>query len=170
MTIKERLKFFVKYTKMSERHFCITLNLSPGYINSMSKSIQPDKLNSISARFPELNIGWLMTGEGEMLKNESQNGITGNGNVHIGGYSRGKISVNDTILVGNNNGGSIRINSKNSHLKPSNETELTECILCQEKEKLIQNLERQLQTNAELLKAKDAIISEKERLITILLK
>ena len=34
----------------------------------MRVSIQPDRLKSIAICFPELNTGWLITGEGEMLK------------------------------------------------------------------------------------------------------
>lgn len=36
----------------------------------MRVSIQPDKLKSIAINFPRLDIGWLLTGEGSMLKNE----------------------------------------------------------------------------------------------------
>lgn len=36
----------------------------------MRVSIQPDKLKSIAINFPKLDIGWLLTGEGSMLKNE----------------------------------------------------------------------------------------------------
>ncbi len=42
-------------------------NLS-GYVNNIRVSIQPDKITSIALHFPELNTGWLLTGEGEMLK------------------------------------------------------------------------------------------------------
>ncbi|MEG1540263.1 MAG: S24 family peptidase, partial [Muribaculaceae bacterium] len=31
----------------------------------------PDKVTEISKKFPQLNTGWLMTGEGEMLKNNA---------------------------------------------------------------------------------------------------
>lgn len=40
----------------------------------MRKSIQPDKVEKISASFPDLNVEWLMTGEGSMLR--SQQGIS----------------------------------------------------------------------------------------------
>lgn len=46
--------------------------LSTGYVGNMRVSIQPDKINNIAHIFPELNTGWLLTGEGEMLK-ESEN-------------------------------------------------------------------------------------------------
>jgi len=68
MSVKERIKAFIKYKKLSDRAFCIGVGLSPTYVSSMKVSIQPDKVNKIAVCFPELNTGWLMTGEGEMLK------------------------------------------------------------------------------------------------------
>lgn len=68
MSVKERLIEFVKYKGMSNSEFCRRIGVSNAFISSMVKSIQPDKLKSIALRFPELNTGWLMTGEGDMLK------------------------------------------------------------------------------------------------------
>lgn len=39
----------------------------------MRKGLGYDKLEQISISFPELNIGWLLTGEGSMLKDENSN-------------------------------------------------------------------------------------------------
>jgi hypothetical protein len=69
MTVKERLILFVRHKKMSIRKFELTCGLSLGYINNIRVSIQPDKVTRIADCFPDLNTGWLMTGEGEMLKN-----------------------------------------------------------------------------------------------------
>lgn len=68
MSVKERLVEFVKYVGISNSEFCRRIGVSNAFISSMVKSIQPDKLQSITLNFPELNTGWLMTGEGEMLK------------------------------------------------------------------------------------------------------
>lgn len=38
----------------------------------MRKSIQPDKISNIAAVYPDLNTGWLLTGEGEMLRTTGQ--------------------------------------------------------------------------------------------------
>lgn len=72
MSVKQRVKEFVMYKKMSDRQFSLSIGVSAGYINSISKSIQPDVMNSISALYPDLNIGWLLTGEGEMLKDNTE--------------------------------------------------------------------------------------------------
>lgn len=67
MSVKERLIEFVKHKGISNSEFCRRIGVSNAFISSMVKSIQPDKLQSIALNFPELNTGWLMTGEGEML-------------------------------------------------------------------------------------------------------
>lgn len=68
MTVKERLKQFITYKGISVRSFERDCGLSYGYVNNMRVSIQPDKITSIASQFPELNTGWLLTGEGEMLR------------------------------------------------------------------------------------------------------
>ena len=68
MTVKERLKSFIDYKKISVRSFERQCHLSYGYVNNIRVSIKTDKITSIALHFPELNTGWLLTGEGEMLK------------------------------------------------------------------------------------------------------
>lgn len=72
MTVKERLKEFINYKRMSVRSFETKCGLSYGYIANMRVSMQPEKITSIAEQFPELNTGWLLTGEGSMLKNSEQ--------------------------------------------------------------------------------------------------
>lgn len=66
--VKQRLKAFIKHEGLSIRQFCLKIGVSPAFVANIVKSIQPDRVNSISNQFPDLNIGWLLTGEGEMLK------------------------------------------------------------------------------------------------------
>jgi len=75
MSVKERLVAFIKFKNISVRKFENTCGLSYGYVNNMRVSIQPDKVTNIAKQFPELNTGWLLTGEGEMLiKTSEENG------------------------------------------------------------------------------------------------
>lgn len=67
-TIKQRLKDFILYKGITTREFERTCKLSYGYVANIRVSIQPDKVMSISERYSDLNAGWLMTGEGEMLR------------------------------------------------------------------------------------------------------
>lgn len=83
--IKERLIEFIASQKMSINKFEKECGLSTGYIKNMRKSVSPDKLQSIVQKFPELNPGWLMAGEGNMLKNSvnvsgDNSGVVVNGN------------------------------------------------------------------------------------------
>lgn len=71
MTVKERLIKYIKSKGMSTREFCRHIGVSETYVNSMRSSMQPDKLIKITHLFPDLNAEWLLTGDGEMLKNNS---------------------------------------------------------------------------------------------------
>lgn len=76
MSVKERLKEYLYSKNISIRQFTIAIGVSPSYVNNINKSIQPDKIDSITNRYPDLNTGWLLTGEGEMLKSEEKSIIT----------------------------------------------------------------------------------------------
>lgn len=69
MSVKQRIIEFAKTQERSVRAFEIKAGLTVGYINAIRVSIQPDKLKCIASHYPNLNTGWLLTGEGEMLKN-----------------------------------------------------------------------------------------------------
>jgi phage repressor protein C with HTH and peptisase S24 domain len=72
-SVKQRLISFLKHEKISQRAFEISVDLSNGYVNNINKSIQPDKVQRITLRYPNLNTGWLLTGDGEMLKESKIN-------------------------------------------------------------------------------------------------
>ena len=59
---------FIKQKQISVNSFEKSVGLSTGYVKNISKSIQPEKVQRISQIYPDLNAGWLLTGEGEMLK------------------------------------------------------------------------------------------------------
>lgn len=68
MSVKDRLKLFISSLNITNQKFEIECGLSNGYIANMRKGVGDDALERISNRYPELNRGWLLTGEGEMLK------------------------------------------------------------------------------------------------------
>ena len=68
MDVKSRIKKFLKYNKITATSFEKSINASNGYINSISKSIGLDKMDLILEKYPRLNLEWLLTGKGEMLK------------------------------------------------------------------------------------------------------
>ncbi|MDD3479988.1 MAG: hypothetical protein PHI42_06350 [Paludibacteraceae bacterium] len=71
-TVKQRLIEFLTYKKIGQKKFAETCGLSSGYVNAIRKSIQPDKINRIAMQFPDLNTGWLLTGNGEMLNVDTE--------------------------------------------------------------------------------------------------
>lgn len=70
--VKDRLKQFIMFKNISTREFERQIGVSYGFIGNMSKSTSPDKVIKISHQFPELNMTWLLTGEGEMLRTDSR--------------------------------------------------------------------------------------------------
>lgn len=72
MAVRERVVQFIANQNISTREFERRCNLSNGYIKGIKHSILPDKLRNITLQFPNLNTVWLLTGEGEMLKNSGQ--------------------------------------------------------------------------------------------------
>ena len=70
-SVKERLVEFIKYKRISQRKFQETAMISNGFVSNIKKSIASDTIMKISKAYPELNIDWLLEGEGEMIKNVS---------------------------------------------------------------------------------------------------
>lgn len=101
--VKERLIAFINYLGMSKNAFENACGLSTRYVSNISASVSPDKLKQISLKFPELNVEWLLTGQGDMLRKKLSTStisgditVNGNGNTNIG---HGNTYINDT---GNN--------------------------------------------------------------------
>lgn len=68
-TVKSRLYTYLSKKNIRVGQFCKSIGVSPSFVSSMRKSIQPDKIKSIALLYPDLNTTWLLTGEGEMLTN-----------------------------------------------------------------------------------------------------
>lgn len=74
----DRLMQFIKYSGLSARKFDLSIGASNGYTLRMSKnraSIGSDVLENILKAYPDLNVVWLLTGEGPMLKSQEQEEI-----------------------------------------------------------------------------------------------
>ncbi|MCM1484055.1 MAG: hypothetical protein NC043_06945 [Muribaculaceae bacterium] len=82
MTVKERLVAFMQHKKIGQRKFEMAVGLSNGYVNSLRNAPGADKLQMIINTFPELNINWLLTGEGEMLKSRPESNAREVGGVY----------------------------------------------------------------------------------------
>ena len=96
-TVKERIISFIEFKKISLRGFEARCGLSNGYLRQLRNSPTADKVEMILSAFPELRREWLMTGEGEMLKDSSTNvgEISGNENT---------VGMTVTQTIGENSG------------------------------------------------------------------
>ena len=68
MTIKDRIKAFCKEEGITVTAFENSINVSNGYVNAISKNVGPDKLEAIVEKYSKINLEWLLTGRGPMLK------------------------------------------------------------------------------------------------------
>ena len=69
--VKERLISYLNYKGVSYSEFGRIIGVSNAYVTSIRKSIQPDKIQGIALNYQDLNINWLLTGEGSMLREEN---------------------------------------------------------------------------------------------------
>lgn len=67
MGVKDRLTEFLTYKNIGQAKFAGIVGLSKGYVNNIVNTIGPKAKPKIEAAFPDLNIDWLLSGEGEML-------------------------------------------------------------------------------------------------------
>lgn len=72
MSVKERLKEYLIHKNLRINYFEKSIGASNSFVNNIRVSISPDKLESIANIYKDLNITWLLTGEGEMIKMEGR--------------------------------------------------------------------------------------------------
>lgn len=68
--MKERIRRVMEYAQMSQQDFAVRLGISPASLSSIfTGRTNPtnNHVNAVHVAFPEININWLMFGEGEMI-------------------------------------------------------------------------------------------------------
>ncbi len=68
MNTKERLLEYLKHLGIGQNAFENSIGVSVAYISKLKGSIGSEILAKIKRTYPELSIDWLITGEGEMLR------------------------------------------------------------------------------------------------------
>lgn len=100
MSLRERVILFIEHENLNKAEFERLVGLSNDAVSKMTDNTRKSTLDKISNVFPELNIAWLKTGEGEMLKTGDVN-IKGNSNIANTGLIGGGVSstsLNDRIV------------------------------------------------------------------------
>lgn len=67
MSVKKRLEEFCEYRKISIGGFCREAKISNSYFNNVRGEMGPVIKGRIKDAYKDLNLEWLLTGEGEML-------------------------------------------------------------------------------------------------------
>mgnify|MGYP003470234304 CR=1 FL=1 len=91
-TVKERLSEYLKAKRITKAEFGRSIGVSASYVTSMRDngraSIGVEKIERIRQRYPDLNIEWLLTGEGNMLNDVGiSQSVNGNDNVTLAGHN-----------------------------------------------------------------------------------
>ena len=71
-TIIERISYYLEKKGITAYRFCKDLGFSNGFLDK-HREITTDKYANILGYYPDLNPQWLLTGEGEMLKDNIPN-------------------------------------------------------------------------------------------------
>jgi hypothetical protein len=67
MNAKERLRKFVEYKGLGRNRFEETVGISSGYLSTKSPSVGSEIIDKIVRVYHDLNIEWLITGNGKMI-------------------------------------------------------------------------------------------------------
>jgi SOS-response transcriptional repressor LexA len=71
MSAKERLLVYLDYLVLGQNAFEKKVGVAIGYISHNKGSFGSSVVQKISTTYPELNMEWLLYGDGQMLKGES---------------------------------------------------------------------------------------------------
>jgi len=109
-TTKERLYIFLKFKNLKAAAFERACGLSNGFCSKVNSSITEGSIRLIQNAFPELNIDWLRTGEGEMIvKPQETNNISAMMTMMQQMLSLGRTNADANLL----NAEANKLNAKN---------------------------------------------------------
>ena len=97
-TVKQRLIEYLGYKGVGQVKFAKNVGLSNGFVHNIVNSIQPKTIDKITKYYTDLNAAWLLTGEGEMLKDPALHKATPCENGNILYYPNVDGSMGDTTF------------------------------------------------------------------------
>lgn len=96
-SLQDRLQQFLLKLDIPMRQFERDCGIGQGLGSKLSIKSYATTFNRIATAYPQLNIDWLKTGNGEMLKQTSGDYIQQKGKINVGKVS-GSVSVGDSQL------------------------------------------------------------------------
>jgi hypothetical protein len=139
--MKERLIEFLSYLKIGQTKFEEKVGLSRGFVNNIGENITSAPLKKIMEKHPELNINWLKTGEGKMIKPISQ---------------QNKVNANNGIVGIQGDGNNIT----NNDISAIKELMMPIYSLMEDKDEQIDKLNEHVAGIINILKSKDEQINK----------
>lgn len=102
MSDKDRIKKFLEYKHISKNKFYSQTGLSIGFLDSGS-SLGVDKARIIINTYPDINLNWLILGEGDMLRSDAdtQEQVAAAEPTTVGGIPLIPIEAMAGVLSGN---------------------------------------------------------------------
>ena len=97
MSLQERIVKFIEFKGLSVQSFERQCGLSNGSVSKMTDNTRFRTLEKISNVYPDLNISWLRTGEGDMLHEAESTGSQNTKDHHIGHTGVGKAADEVTV-------------------------------------------------------------------------
>jgi len=97
-SIKTRIELLIEKLDMSSRQFSLTVSTSDSFARNIKDNIGSDKIRNILRAFPQVNLYWLIDGEGEMFRNNEGTHI-GNENNISGSNITSNGSIDNSINI-----------------------------------------------------------------------
>lgn len=163
ISLSERISLFIANKGLKVAQFERLCSLANGSVSKMGENTRRSTLEKISNAFPELNINWLLTGEGEMFRSPS---VVASGNTY-----GDNASGNNNVTISGNNTGTLqaRISALQKLIEEKDKQLAQKDELLAERDRLLSEKDKLLAEKDKQLAEKERLVEEKERLIKVLL-
>ena len=94
--LRERVREYCEYMNIRVSQFEKKAGLSNGYFNQVSKKPSDAKLEAITNAHPNLNIDWLCTGRGEMIRVANPQSSKGDNTIQVSGNNVDMRNINQS--------------------------------------------------------------------------
>lgn len=95
--MNDRIRAYISYKGLSVRKFEASIEVKNGYIQNFGGGSRVDTIESILKKYPELNLYWLLTGEGDMIAGEDINNAKSTKGISI----QGRQNLSNSTITNN---------------------------------------------------------------------